>query len=133
MVKKIIKKISLRHIQELLVYGLVGASAWMMQTLLFIIFIKIHVFPSIAMALGNFGGFVIAYFGHIRFTFKKQHKFSHRDFIKFLLASVVGLMLNVAGVRIITKVLLLNPHYAIIPTIFTPGITFLISKFWVFK
>lgn len=131
--KHIIKKVNRRHIREMFIYGLVGGSAWIVQTLMFIVCIRFHIFPSISMMIGNFAGFVVAYFGHIRFTFQKSHKFSHSEFIKFSVTSAVGFIINVGGVRFIIKVLELDPHYGIIPTIFTPGITFLISKFWAFK
>jgi putative flippase GtrA len=131
--KHIIKKIELRHALEVLTYLLVGGSAWVVQTIVYILLVKIAIFPSIAMILGSFSGMVVSYFGHTKYTFKKTHKFSHKEFIKFMVTSIIGLGINVSGVRIITKILLLNPNYAIIPTIFTPAITFIISKFWAFK
>lgn len=126
-------KIELRHAVEVLTYLFVGGSAWMVQTIVYVLLLKIHVFPSVAMIFGNFAGMFVSYFGHTKYTFKKTHKFSHKEFIKFMVTSTIGLGINVSGVRIITKVLMLNPHYAIIPTIFTPAVTFLISKFWAFK
>jgi putative flippase GtrA len=131
--KRVIKKVKRRHIREVIVYGLVGGSAWIVQTVLFLLCIRFHVFPSISMTVGTFGGMIVAYFGHTRFTFQKEHRFSRSDFVKFMVTSGVGLMINVGSVRFIIKVLELDPHYGIIPTIFTPGITFLISKFWAFK
>jgi putative flippase GtrA len=131
--RRVIKKVQRRHIREVVVYGFVGGSAWVIQTLFFVLCIHFHVFPSISMMIGNFAGFIVAYFGHIRFTFRKSHKFSHSEFMKFMVTSAIGLMINVGSVRFIIKVLELDPHYGIIPTIFTPGITFLISKFWAFK
>ncbi|MCC2645403.1 MAG: hypothetical protein K0R94_1181, partial [Burkholderiales bacterium] len=119
--------------REIFIYGLVGGSAWLVQTLLYIICIRFNLFPSISMMIGNLAGCVVAYFGHIKFTFKKSHKFSHSEFIKFLVTSGIGFIINVGGVRFIIKVLELDPHYGIIPTIFTPGITFLINKFWAFR
>ena len=131
--KKIIKRINRKHVREIMVYGMVGGVAWVFQTLIYFMCIRLRVFPSIAMFAGNLGGLVVAYFGHIRFTFQKTHRFSRREFSKFMITSFIGLCINVGGVRLITKVLLLDPHYGVIPTIFTPGITFLISKFWAFK
>jgi putative flippase GtrA len=131
--RRVIRKVRRHHIREVVVYGLVGGSAWIVQTILFVLCINLHIFPSISMMIGCFSGMVVAYFGHIRFTFRKSHKFSHSEFIKFLVTSGVGFIINVGGVRFIIKVLELDPHYGIIPTIFTPGITFLISKFWAFK
>lgn len=131
--RQLLKKINRRHAIEAFTYLCVGGTAWVVQTLMYVSLFHIHIFPSVAMILGNFAGFLVSYFGHVRFTFKRTHRFSHTEFIKFLITSVIGLCINVGGVRIITKVLMLHPGYAIIPTIFTPGITFLISKFWAFK
>lgn len=131
--RSVIKKVRRRHLREVVVYGIVGGGSWVIQTILYVLLMRVHVYPSIAMICGNTGGFVFSYVGHTRFTFQKEHKFSHKDFVKFFVTSLIGLCVNVASVRIITKILLLNPHYAIIPTIFTPGLTFLISKFWAFK
>lgn len=131
--KAIIKKIELRHAVEAFTYLLVGGSAWVVQTIIYVLLLRIHIFPSVAMIIGTFAGMFVSYFGHTKFTFKKTHKFSHTEFIKFAVTSMVGLGINVSGVRIITKILILNPHYGIIPTIFTPAVTFLISKFWAFK
>lgn len=125
-------KLRIRHLREIFIYTMVGASAWLVQSLIFILNLEFKVYPSIAMILGNFMGMIISYCGHITFTFKNQ-RFSRRGLIKFTITSLIGLSINVLGVRLITKILLLNPHFAIIPTLFTPLITFLISKFWVFK
>lgn len=118
---------------EILTYLLVGGSAWVVQTIFYIILLKVRVFPSVAMIIGTVCGMFVSYFGHTKYTFKKTHKFSHSEFIKFGATSLAGLFINVSSVRVITKVLHLHPHYAIIPTIFTPAVTFLISKFWAFK
>ena len=131
--KNIIKKIERRHAIELFTYAFVGGSAWFVQTLVYVAAIKVHVFPSVSMVIGNTAGMLVGYFGHVRFTFKRTHKFSHSEFVKYFVTSIIGLLINVGGVRIITKVFLLDPSYGIIPTLFTPGITFLISKFWAFK
>lgn len=132
-VKRALAKFERRHAIEVITYGIVGGSAWVTQTAIYVAAIHMDIFPSIAMMLGNLLAMLVAYFGHVRFTFKRTHRFSHSEFVKFTVTSLIGLCINVGGVRIITKVLLLNPHYAIIPTIFTPLVTFLISKFWAFK
>ncbi len=131
--KRIIKKVHRRHAIELFTYAFVGGSAWLVQTLIYFCAIRVHIFPSVAMILGNFAGKVVAYFGHVRFTFKRSHKFSHKEFIKYLVTSIIGLCFNVGCVRIMTKVFMVDPHYAILPTILTPLLTFIISKFWAFK
>ena len=131
--KRIIKKVHRRHAIELFTYAFVGGSAWVVQTAIYFAAIKIHIFPSISMILGNIGGMIVAYFGHVRFTFKRTHKFSHKEFMKYLVTSIIGLCFNVACVRITTKVFVFDPALAVLPTIFTPLLTFLISKFWAFK
>lgn len=131
--KRIIKKVHRRHAIELFTYAFVGGSAWIVQTAVYFASIKVHIFPSVSMILGNFAGMVIAYFGHVRFTFKQSHRFSHKEFIKYVVTSAFGLCFNVGCVRIMTKLFEFEPSYAIIPTIFTPLLTFLISKFWAFK
>ncbi|MBP9742589.1 MAG: GtrA family protein [Burkholderiales bacterium] len=131
--KKIIKKIHRRHALQILTYGCVGGGAWITQTIVYFMAISGHIFPSVAMILGNFAGMIVAYFGHVRFTFKRKHKFSHKEFVRFLATSIFGLCFNVIGVRVMTKIFLLDPHWAILPTIITPLLTFLISKFWAFK
>ncbi|MFN7094940.1 MAG: GtrA family protein [Burkholderiales bacterium] len=130
--KQIIKKVKRHHIREVIVYAMVGGNAWVAQTISYLALIRLHWFPSIAMICGNFAGLLVSYYGHTQFTFRK-HRFSHKEFVKFVVTSIIGLCINIGGVRLITKVLLLNPEYAIIPTLFTPAITFLISKFWAFK
>ena len=62
-----------------------------------------------------------------------QDRFSKREFTKFMITSVIGLCINVGGVRILTKVFMLAPEYGVIPTFITPFISFLISKFWAFR
>lgn len=121
-----------RHLIEVVIYGLVGVIAWSCQTTLYILLVDIKIFPSVAMIFGYLGGFIVAYLGHVKYTFKKE-RFHHKEFTKYFIVAAIGLVLNVSMVRIITKVLLLNPKLAIIPTLITPLITFLISKFWAFK
>jgi len=63
--KYIIKKIKRRHAIEVFTYAFVGGSAWIVQTLVFFAAIKVHVFPSVSMIIGNAAGMVVAYFGHV--------------------------------------------------------------------
>ena len=64
---------------------------------------------------------------------EKKERYSKREFVKFVITSGLGLLINVGGVRFITKVLLLSPVWGLAPTFVTPFITFLISKFWAFR
>ena len=133
MIHQHVKRIKRRHIRELVVYGVVGISALVVQDLLYwALHHYLGVFPSLSMLAGNIAGMFVAYFGHIKFTFRK-HRYSKREFTKFLITSLIGLVINVAGVRLITKVLMLAPAFGVIPTFITPVITFLISKFWAFR
>jgi putative flippase GtrA len=119
--------------EEVIIYALVGLSALLVQnSTYFVAHRYAHIFPSVAMILGSLAGMIIAYIGHIKFTFRK-HRYSKREFVKFLVTSAIGMSINVAGVRIITKVFLLSPTWGLAPTFIVPLITFLISKFWAFK
>ena len=118
---------------QIVIYGIVGGVAWITQTISYIIGLRLKIYPSIAMIIGNCFGMIIAYQGHVKFTFKRNHKFSHSEFIKFTISSLLGLCFNIISVRTITKILKVDPHYAIIPTLLTPIITFLLSKLWTFK
>jgi putative flippase GtrA len=133
MIRHHVKKIKRRHIREILVYGIVGVSALVVQDLLYWVAHRYFaVFPSVAMMLGTLAGMVVAYFGHIKFTFKK-HRYSKSEFVKFVVTALIGLVINVGGVRFITKVLFLSPSWGLAPTFVTPVITFIISKFWAFR
>jgi len=127
-----VKKTKSDHFKQLVVYGLVGGSALVVQDIIYYVAHKYGVFPSVAMGMGTIGGMFVAYFGHIKYTFKKG-AYTRREFIKFVITSLIGLVLNVGSVRIIIKVLELNPTWGLVPTLITPFITFLISKFWAFK
>ena len=133
MIHQHVKKVSQKHIRELITYGIVGLTALFTQDLIYLALHKYYgVFPSVAMIVGNIGGMLVAYVGHIKFTFQK-HRFSKTEFSKFVVTSMIGLCFNVLGVRILTKVFLLSPGYGLLPTFIAPIITFLISKFWAFR
>lgn len=133
MIKQHVQRIyANKHFREMLIYGFVGIAALVVQDLIYLIAPHFGVYPTVAMIIGNFAGMFIAYFGHTKFTFKK-HRFSKREFIKFGVTSCVGLIINAGGVRIITKVLMLDHLWGLIPTFISPIVTFLISKFWAFR
>ena len=133
MIHQHVKRIRRKHVKEIMVYGIVGVTALIVQDLIYYCLHKYFgVFPSVSMIFGNFGGMLVSYYGHIKFTFKK-HRFSKREFSKFVVTSFIGLCINVGGVRILTKVFMLSPEYGLIPTLVSPFVTFLISKFWAFR
>jgi putative flippase GtrA len=134
MIKKHVSRVyQNKHFREMCVYGFVGIVALIVQDLIYLIAPKFGVFPTVAMIIGNFAGMFIAYFGHTKLTFKKTHHFSKREFTRFLVTSCVGLLINVGGVRIITKVLGMDHLWGLLPTFISPIVTFLISKFWAFR
>ncbi|MDD3266225.1 MAG: GtrA family protein [Burkholderiales bacterium] len=133
MIRKHVQRIQRnKHMREMFIYGLVGISALIMQDAIFLIGPKFGIYPTIAMIIGNLVGMFISYYGHSKFTFRKS-SYSKREFIKFAITSIIGLIINASGVRIITKVLMLNHIWGLLPTFITPIITFLISKFWAFR
>lgn len=133
MIHQHVKRIKRHHIREIIVYALVGLSALAVQDAIYWVAHRYFaIYPSVAMIIGTFAGMIVSYIGHVKYTFKK-HRFSKREFAKFMLTSGVGLVINVGGVRFITKVLVLDPSWGLLPTFITPAITFLISKFWAFR
>lgn len=135
MIKKHVQMIQQnRHMRELVLYGLVGITALIVQDAIYLGLHKLfHVYPTVSMIIGNFVAMFVAYFGHTKFTFNREHRFSKREFTKFLITSCIGLMVNAGGVRFITKVLAMSPEWGILPTFISPVVTFLISKFWAFR
>jgi putative flippase GtrA len=133
MIHQHVKLVKHKQVREIIIYGLVGLSSLIIQDIIYWTFHRYFgIFPSVAMIIGTVGGMLNAYIGHVKFTFQK-HRFSRREFTKFMLTSGVGLCCNVVAVRILTKVFLLSPEWGLLPTLITPIITFLISKFWAFK
>lgn len=121
-----------QHMREVFIYGMVGISALVVQDIIYYFAPKFGVYPTVAMIIGNFVGMFISYYGHSKFTFQKS-SYSKREFVKFAITSMIGLIINAGGVRIITKVLMLNHIWGLLPTFITPIVTFLISKFWAFR
>lgn len=133
MIKEHVKTIQKnQHLREILIYGVVGISALIAQDIIFLLGPSFGVYPTVAMIVGNLVGMFISYYGHSKFTFQKS-RYSKREFIKFAITSMVGLVINAGSVRIITKVLMLDHTWGLLPTFITPIITFLISKFWAFR
>lgn len=133
MIQFIQRRLENEHIRHIFFYGIIGVVALIIQDACYLFFMKTKIlYPSVAMMVGSIVAMIFAYFGHNKITFQKD-RLSKMEFTKYFLTSFVGLCINVGGVRLITKVLHLDPHFALIPTFITPVITFLISKFWTFK
>lgn len=121
-----------QHVREMIIYGIVGIGALVVQDIIFLVTPSFGVYPTVAMILGNFAGMFVSYYGHSKFTFKKE-KYSKREFIKFAITALIGLLINAGSVRIITKIFMLDHTWGLLPTFITPVITYLISKFWAFR
>lgn len=127
-----LSRVKLKHVREITIYGIVGLAAWVLQSLLYMGLLNLRIFPSIAMVVATLIAFLFAYTGHVLFTFKVR-RFIIKQFLRSVSNSLITLIINVILVRLTTKVFLLSPHYAVFPTLLTPGISFVISKFWVFR
>ena len=131
--KKIIKKIKRHHIKQVIIYGIVGVVAFIVQASFYLILCRLHMYPVYATIIGCSAGMLVGYKGHTKYTFEKTHKFSHKEFIKYLITSLIGLAINSVGVYVLVTLLKYHSDMGIIPMIIAPVITFLISKFWAFK
>ena len=142
--KRIIKRVRRHHIKEVVIYGMVGLTALVtqMSIYLFLTSPKIHMKisitplltdPVIATIIGNVVGMLVSYYGHTRFTFQKTHHFSHEEFVKFVITALIGLAVSTSGIYILVTLLKFNHYFGLLPMIISPGITFLISKFWAFR
>ena len=131
--------------REVIVYGIVGIMALLAQDVCYILITKLpfarcnysyciliqNYLALIAMFIGNLIGMFISFIGHTNFTFKKKK--SYKKFIKFAITSITGLSFNLSATYLLINILKLNSHIGLIPTFLAPIITYLISKFWVFK
>ena len=128
------KRVKKKHLREIFIYGLVGLSALGTQSLIYILLARGGMTALLATIAGNSCGMLVSYFGHTIFTFKKTHKFSRKEFVKFIITNITGLALNSLFAVLLVDVM--HTHYSTVlyPQAFiTPLVTFLISKFWVFK
>ncbi len=131
--KAIIKKIKRHHIKQVIVYGVVGVAALLVQVVLYFILCRLSVNPLYANFIGNGMGVIVGYKGHTKFTFERTHKFSQKEFIKYVVTALIGLAINSISVYVLVTLLKYHSDVGLIPMFITPGITFLISKFWAFK
>lgn len=134
-------------IYEIAIYGAVGLTALITQDLCYLLLMSMQKYlickqnyciqinknlAMIAMFIGNMLGMLIAYEGHNKFTFKKNKK-TYKEFIKFFITSIIGLSFNLVSTFLLINIMRLNHSVGLIPTLIAPIITFIISKFWVFK
>jgi putative flippase GtrA len=131
--KTIVKIIRKKHIREIILYGIIGILALIVQMGCYTFLCQLKLMPSIASIIGSIAGMVFGYFGHTRYTFQRTHKFSHHEFIKYIITGIICLAINTLSVYIITDLLKYSSHAGLLPMFITPFISFLISKFWAFK
>ena len=131
--KTIIKKIKRHHVKQIALYGVVGVVALVVQTVLYMVLCRLHMYPLYATFIGCGVGMVVGYIGHTRYTFARTHKFSHKEFMKYVVTALFSFAFNSACVYILVTVLKYHSDIGIIPMVIAPLLTFLISKFWVFK
>lgn len=131
--RQIIKKVRLHHVRQVAIYGVVGLTALAAQMVAYLLLCDVHVAPLLANVVGNGLGMVLSYHGHTRYTFARNHRFEQAEFMKYCATSLIGLGVSSLGIYIVVHVLKLNSSLGIIPMVLTPGVTFLISKFWAFR
>lgn len=131
--KQIIKKVKLHHVRQIAIYGVVGLTALAAQSVSYLILCDIHISPLLANVVGNVLGMILSYHGHTRYTFARKHRFERAEFMKYGATSLIGLGISSLGIYIVVHLLKLNSSLGVIPMALTPGITFLISKFWAFR
>lgn len=131
--KKIIKRIKRRHIKQLVTYGVIGVIALSVQMAVYLSLCHLHLTPVYANLIGAAIGMILAYKGHVKYTFNRQHKFSRDEFIKYVATSIFGIIFNSAGVYLLVNMLRYHSDFGVIPMIMTPGITFIINKLWSFR
>ncbi len=131
--KTIIKIIRQKNIREVILYVVIGLLALLIQMGFYTILCYFNLLPSIASILGSISGMVFGYFGHTKYTFERTHRFSHKEFIKYIITGVICLFINSISVYIITNILHYNSYIGLLPMFLTPILSFLIVKFWAFK
>ncbi len=116
-------------------YGLVGVTASVVHASIGLL---LHEYggldPFWAHACGFFGGLITAYFGHYHYSFKDDG--SHKErFPKFFITALTGFSLHQSGVYVLVNQLGFDYSTQALPILMVcvPMVTFLMSKFWVFR
>ena len=131
--KQIIRSIKKHHLRQFCIYGIVGVCALVLQMLIYIGLCKTRMHPLIATIISSFVGMIVAYKGHVKFTFEKEHQFNKKEFIKYTITSILGMLFNLVSVYFLVTIKKCHPDIGIIPMMLTPAVTFIINKFWAFK
>ena len=91
--------------------------------------------PLSANALGFATAVTLSFLGHRSWTFRDRAGRSGRDaLLRFWGVALLGFLLNTLFVQLVTGTLGWSYDWAIPPMVaITPVVTFLLSKFWVFR
>ena len=116
-------------------YGLVGVTASVVHAS---IGLMLHEWagldPFWAHATGFCGGLITAYLGHYHYSFKDDG--AHRNrFPKFFITALTGFSLHQGGVWLLVNHFGYDYSTQALPALMlsVPLVTFLLSKFWVFR
>lgn len=116
-------------------YGLVGIVATIIHSGIALMMHEwLGVDPFWSHAAGFCGGLISAYFGHYHYSFKDDGAHKNR-FPKFVISSLVGFGLHQGGVLVLVNQFQLDYSTQALPLLMVavPALTFLMSKFWVFR
>lgn len=116
-------------------YGLVGVLASVVHASISLVLHEVlGMTPLWSHASGWFGGLFTAYWGHYHFSFKDDGAHKKR-FPKFVITALIGFILHQGGVYLLVNQLQLDYSTQALPglMISVPMVTFLLSKFWVFR
>lgn len=116
-------------------YGLVGVVATVIHSTIALMMHEwVGIVPFWSHATGFFGGLITAYLGHYHYSFKDDGAHKSR-FPKFVISSLIGFGLHQGGVVVLINYFQLDYSTQALPLLMVciPALTFLMSKFWVFR
>lgn len=87
---------------------------------------------GLSSVLGYCCGMAVSFFGHRIYTFRADADAS-RQFVRFLILSVGGLLISYGSVWFTVDVLKARPFWSTVMTVaLVPLMTFIVMKFWIF-
>ena len=119
-------------------FGLVGVLATVVHATIFSVLVGTGSMPSaLANLMGFLGAFIFSFLGHSRFTFQTSgvgRAGTLHYFWRFMLVSLAGLGLNALIVYLVIE--MVGLHYMVATAgimLITPGLTFILAKFYAFR
>lgn len=118
---------------EWLRFGLVGILATLTYLLFSVSTIFFAMPPYQANLIGYIASVSISYFGHAKFSFRSSR--SHREQLpRFILVALTTFGLTNLVMYLVTGILDRDPLLAMVfVAVSIPGITWVLSRFWVFR